>query len=323
MRAAVIQKFGEVPRYAEFRDPIVTEGNTLLKVKAAALENFDKLTAAGNHYASNHMFPAFPAVVGHSGVGELEDGTLVWFAAKGPYGAMAEVAIVPKEYKPYMKPVPAGVDPALAAALPAAALTSLLPLKYGEHLQPGDTVLINGATGVSGKLALQMTKLLGAGKIVATGRDAESLRQAINLGADVTIDTRLSDDELEQAFLKELGKGYDIVLDYLWGRPTELLLQALVPKQAGFATHKTRLVQIGAAAGPTITLAAEQLRTSGVRLSGASDISPDALSEATRQVWDWMKEKKLSMDIEEVPLQDVAHAWERKTEGKRIVLVLP
>jgi hypothetical protein len=135
------------------------------------------------------------------------------------------------------------------------------------------------------------------------------------------IDVKRSDDEVKEAFRKEAGKGYGVVLDYLWGRPTELLLQTLVPKQAGFATHKTRVVQIGASAGPTITLAAEELRTSGVRLTGAGDVQAEALPQATKQIWDWMKERKLAMDIEHVPLKDVAEAWERKTQGKRIVLV--
>jgi NADPH:quinone reductase-like Zn-dependent oxidoreductase len=273
MKAAVIQKFGDIPRYAEFPDPVAGGGEVAVKVRAVVLENFDKLAASGKHYASRHMFPVFPAIVGHSGIGELEDGTLVTFGGtRPPYGAMAQIAVVPKEYKAYMAPIPTGVDPLLAAALPPSALTSLLPLKYGVNLQFGETVLINGATGVSGKIAVQMAKLLGAGKVVGTGRDGASLQMVLKLGADAVIDTRKSDGEVKEAYLRETDKGYDVVLDYLWGHPTELLLQALVPKQAGFVTHKTRLVQIGEAAGPTITLPAEALRTSGVRLTGAGDV---------------------------------------------------
>jgi NADPH:quinone reductase-like Zn-dependent oxidoreductase len=322
MKAAVIEKFGSIPQHRDFEDPVPAEGETLIRVKAVALENFDKLTAAGKHYASKHIFPIFPAIVGHSGVGELQDGSLVFFGgARPPYGTMAEKTVVPKEYKAYMTPIPEGVDSLLATALPASALTSLLPLKYGVNLQPGETVLVNGATGVSGKLAVQIAKLLGAERVVGTGRDDASLRAVLKLGADAVINVKRSDDEVKEAFRKEAGKGYGVVLDYLWGRPTELLLQTLVPKQAGLATHKTRVVQIGAAAGPTITLAAEELRTSGVRLTGAGDVQAEALPQAIKQIWDWMKEGKLAMDIEQVPLKDVAEAWERKTQGKRIVLV--
>ena len=318
MKAAIIDKFGDIPHYADFPTRVPGEGDVQVKVKAAVLENFDKLTAAGKHYASKHMFATFPAIVGHIGVGELEDGTLVTF---GGTGAMAQIAVVSKEYKAYMTPVPAGVDPLLAAALPPAALTSLLPLKYGTSLQPGETVLINGATGVCGKIAVQMAKLLGAGKVVGTGRDDATMQTVLRLGADAVIDTRKSDDEVKEAFLREAGKGYDVVLDYLWGHPTELLLRALVPKQAGFVTHKTRLVQIGASAGPTITLPDEALRTSGVRLTGAGDVPAEAVPEATKQIWEWLKKGKLTMDIAEVPLKDIAEAWERKTDGARIVLV--
>lgn len=322
MKAAVIQKFGDIPRYAEFPDPVAGGGDVPVKVRAVALENFDKLTASGEHYASKHMFPVFPAIVGHSGIGELEDGTLVTFGGtRPPYGAMAQIAVVRNEYKAYMTPIPAGVDPLLAAALPPSALTSLLPLKYGVNLQSGETVLINGATGVSRKIAVQMAKVLGAGKVVGTGRDDASLQTVLKLGADAVIDTRKSDDGVKEAFLGEADKGYDVVLDYLWGHPTELLLQALVPKQARFVTHKTRLVQIGEAAGPTITLPAEALRTSGVRLTGAGDVPGEAVPEATKQIWEWMKEGKLTTDIEQVPLKDIGEAWERKTEGERIALV--
>jgi NADPH2:quinone reductase len=322
MKAAVIESFGDTPQYKDFDDPIPADGELLIRVKAVALENFDKLAASGRHYASKHVFPIFPAIVGHSGVGELQDGTRVAFGgAKPPYGTMAEQTVVPKAYSAYMTPIPEGVDSMVAAALPAAALTSLLPLKYGVNLQPGQSVLINGATGVSGKLAVQMAKLLGAGKVTATGRDDLSLADLVNLGADALINTSKSDVEVKEAFLNEAGKGYDVVLDYLWGRPTELLLQTLVPKQAGFPTHKTCLFQIGEAAGSTITLAAEQLRTSGVRLTGAGDIPAEAVPQAIKQVWGWMKERKLTMDLEPVPLKDVAEAWERKTDGKRIVIV--
>ena len=325
MKAAVIRTFGDIPHYEEFPDPTPDKDDTLIQVQAVVLENFDKMTAAGKHYASNHLFPAFPAVVGHSGVGTLADGTLVSFGGvKPPYGTMAEKAVIPQQYTMYISPVPDGVAAIVAAALPASALTSLLPLKYGAKLQSGETVLINGATGVSGKVAIQIAKLLGAGRIVGTvgtGRDEEGLRSIMQLGADTGIGLKQPDEDITEAFLQEAGKGYDIILDFLWGHPTELLLRTLVPKAAGFATHRTRFIQIGEAAGSTISLSAETLRTSGVEMTGAGNIPPEVLPEAVKQVWEWIKEHKLQIDIEEVPLKDIAEAWQRKTEGKRIVIV--
>ena len=322
MKAAVIQKFGDIPQYEDFADPVPAQGDISIEVKAVVLENFDKLTAAGKHYASAHLFPEFPAIVGHSGVGILEDGTLVAFGGtKPPYGTMAERAVVPAMYKAYLTPIPSGVDAGVAAALPAAALTSLLPLKSSVKLQLGETVLINGVTGVSGKIAVQIAKLLGAGRIVGTGRNEESLNAVMKLGVDAVIDTTKSDEEVKEAFVNEAGKGYDIVLDFLWGRPTELLFQTLVPKVAGFATHKTRFVEIGESAGSSISLSAEVLRTSGLEISGGGNIPPEVVPEAMKQIWAWIGEGKLSIDIEKLSLKDIAEAWERKTDGKRIVIV--
>ena len=165
MKAAVLHEFGSMPRYEDFIEPIAGEGDLLLDVKAVVLENFDKMAAQGVHYASSHIFPQFPAIVGHGGVGALEDGRLVAFGgSRPPYGTMAEKTVVPKEYAAYATLVPEGVAPEIAAALPASALTSLLPLKWGVKLEPGQSVLIQGATGVSGKLAVRIAGLLGAGR---------------------------------------------------------------------------------------------------------------------------------------------------------------
>jgi NADPH:quinone reductase-like Zn-dependent oxidoreductase len=322
VKAAVIHRFGDVPRYEDFADPIAGEGDLAVHVEAAVLENFDRMTVGGDHYASRHLFPRFPAVVGHSGVGVLADGTLVTFGGtRPPYGTMAELAVVPGEHQQFVAPVPEGVEAAVAAALPASALTSLLPLEYGVRLQPGESVLVNGATGVSGKLAVQIARLLGAGRIVGTGRSVEGLASLEALGATATIDLKAPEDAVARAFSREAAEGWDVVLDFLWGRPTELLLQALVPRQAGFAPRRVRLVQIGQAAAPTITLPADRLRTSGLELTGIGSVAPEAVAEALARTWDWTRAGSLRMDLETVPLCNVAEAWERRTEGTRLVIV--
>jgi NADPH:quinone reductase-like Zn-dependent oxidoreductase len=323
MKAAVIQKFGDIPQYADFPDPIAGDEDVTILVEAAVLENFDKVTAAGTHYGSNHLFPAFPAIVGHSGVGTTADGSLVAFGGvQPPYGTMAEKAVVPGKYKTYLTRVPEGVDPLVAAALPAAALTSFFPLKYSAKFEPGETVLINGATGVSGKLAVQVSKLLGAGRIIATGRDDAGLAKIRDMGADiVVIDLKQTDKEIKEAFTKAAGKGFDIVLDFLWGNPAELLLKTLVPRQVGFATHRTRYIQIGQSAGEQITLPAETLRTSGLELMGIGKISPEVIGAGVQQVWQWIRENKLGIEIEKVSLNDISGGWLQQTKGKRIVVV--
>ncbi len=322
MKAAVIQKFGDIPQYQDFPDPEIDTDDIPVEVKATVIENFDKMVVAGEHYSSRQMFPVFPAIVGHGGVGTLADGTLVAFGGvKPPYGTMAEKAVIPQQFKNYITQIPEGIDTAIAAALPASALTSYLPLKWGAKLQAGETVLINGATGVSGKIAVQIAKMLGAGRIIGSGRDDEGLQTIKRLGADAVIDLKQSDEQITGAFAKEAGKGYDIVLDFLWGHPTELLLKTLVPKQAGFAPRRTRLIQIGQSAGESITLPAEAIRTSGVEITGVGNIPHEAVSEAVKQVWDWIRENKLTIEIEKAALKDISEAWQRKTEGKRIVII--
>ena len=175
MKAAVLHNFGEIPQYEDFPDPIPKENEVLIDVKAVAFENVDKAMAAGTHFVSRQFLSPLPAIVGFDGIGSLPDGRLVGFGGvKAPYGAMAEKTVVSKENT---VPIPKGVDPVTAAAIPSSALTSLFPLKCGARLQQGETVLINGATGVAGKLSIQIAKHLGAGRIVATGCNEESMKQ--------------------------------------------------------------------------------------------------------------------------------------------------
>ena len=267
MKAAVLHHFGSIPRYEDFPDPTPEKDEILVQVKAVALEHIDKAMAKGTHYASRQFLPKLPAIVGSDGIAMRDDGQLVGFGGlRPPYGAMAEKAVFPKAYH---VPIPNGVDAATAATVPASVLTSLFPLKWGAKLQPDETVLINGATGFAGKLAIQ------------------------------------------------------VILDFVWGHPTELLLEALVPRELSIAQHRVRLVQIGEMAGPTISLAAEALRTSGLEILGAgSSLAPEAIAEGTQQVWEWIKAGKLQADIEQVPLRDVESAWKRTdVHGKRIVIV--
>lgn len=322
MKAAVIRKFGDIPQYQEFPNSKINKNDLLIDVKAVVIENFDKMVVAGKHFSSKYMLPTFPAIIGHSGIGALPDGQLVTFRGiKPPYGAMAEKAVVPKQLKKAIEPIPKGLDPAIAAALPASALTSYLPLKWGAKLQAGETVLINGATGVSGKIAVQIVKMLGAGRIVGSGRDEKELHTIKQLGVDAIIDLKQSDEQVTAAFAKEAGKGYDIVLDFLWGHPTELLLKTLVPKQVGFAAHSTRFIQIGQSAGESISLPAEAIRTSGLEITGAANVPHQVVPEAIKHIWNWIQENKLSIAIEKVDLKDISEAWQRKTKGKRIVVI--
>ena len=320
MKAAVLHKFGETPKFEDFPDPIPGEGQILVHEKAVPLENIDKMMADGSHYASQQFLSTLPAIVGFDGIGMLEDGRLVGFGGvKAPYGAMAEKTVIPEGHH---VPIPEGVDAVTAAALPASAITSLFPLKWGAKLQPGETVLINGATGVSGKLAVQIAKILGAGRVIGTGRNEKSMKQIKEVGADAVVDLKQSDEQLAEAFKREAGEGYDVILDFLWGHPTEVLIKTLIPNEIRMS-KPVRLIQIGEKAGTSISLSADSLRTSGLQIfGGATGFTPESIGEATNQVWDLLRADKLHMDIERVPLKDIEKIWKRTDfEGKRIVVI--
>jgi NADPH:quinone reductase-like Zn-dependent oxidoreductase len=316
MKAAIIEQFGQTPSYADFPDPTPAEGEVLVEIKASVLENFDKLVAGGTHYSSNHLFPQFPAIIGNDGIGTTEDGQLVAFGnLRPPYGTFAEKAAAG-----FVVPIPVDIDPASAAAIPSSVLTSLLPLKYSAKLLQGETVLINGATGVSGRIAVQVAKMLGAGRVVGTGRDERSLEIISQLGADRIISLLQPDENLSAAFLQE--EKIDVVVDFIWGHPSEVLLNTFIPKVIGFPKRRTRYLQIGEKAGSHVSIPAAVLRTSGLELMGIGMISNDVLFSEMANIWKGIKEGKFYMDIEHVPLAAIADAWTRDDlHGKRLVVV--
>jgi NADPH:quinone reductase-like Zn-dependent oxidoreductase len=320
MKAAVINGFGEVPQYTDFPDPVPAEGEVLIDIKACVLENFDKGTASGKHYSSKTLFPQFPAIVGKGGIGTTADGKIVGFGGlTPPYGAYAEKAVAK-----HFATIPEGIDPAKAAAMPSATLTSFLSLKHAAKLQPGETVLVNGATGVSGRIAIQVAKMLGAGKVIATGRNEASLALLPKLGAEVVIDLKQSDEEVARAFAEaDSESNIDVVVDFIWGRPAELLINTFTPKEAGFAKRRVRYLQIGEKAGSHISLHGSALRTSGLELLGIGKVTMETVQEEMKQVWSWIAEDKIYMEIERVPLANIAEAWQRTDlDGKRLVMVM-
>ncbi|SNY71396.1 quinone oxidoreductase family protein [Paractinoplanes atraurantiacus] len=318
MKAAVLHEIGGTPRYEDFPDPVAGDDEVVIDVKAVAVENVDKRIADGTHYASGQYTAQLPAVPGFDGVGALPDGTLVGFGnPRRPYGALAEKTVVPEGA--YV-PVAEGLDPAIATVL-GTAITGMA-VRTAAGFVPGQTVLVQGATGVAGRLAVQVVRLLGAGRIVATGRDDGQLREVRALGADEVINTAVPDEALTRAYLDAKGDGYDVVLDYLWGRPTEVLLRSLVPKSFAFPTP-TRLIQIGESAGAAIALTADSLRTSGVEICGAAKgLSPQTMQEAYGQVVTWARSGELTFDVVRVPLSDIETAWQRTDlRGSRLVVV--
>ena len=318
MLAAVLHELGKPPRFEEFPDPTPGEGEVLIHVRAAALKPVDKQLADGKHYASPREFPV---VCGADGVGRLEDGTRVFFGGpRRPYGAMAERTVV-RRVQCFL--VPDDVDDATAAAIPNPGVSAWLSLKHRAKLAPGETVLILGATGVTGKLAVQIAKILRAGRVVAAGRNERVLSTLLELGADASIRLDRPHEELIEAFRREAAKkGFDVIIDYLWGAPTEALLTAITGAEFVVARSETRLVQAGESAGPTITLPAAVLRSTALTILGTAGIPPwDVLTEAFQHVMNHAASGKLRIDTERIPLSEIESAWERNVPARRLVVI--
>jgi NADPH:quinone reductase-like Zn-dependent oxidoreductase len=318
MLAAVLHALGKRPVFEEFPDPTPGEGEVLIHVCAAALKPVDKQLAEGKHYASPREFPV---VCGADGLGRLEDGTRMFFGGpRRPYGAMAERTVV-RRAQCFL--VPDEVDDDTAAAISNPGVSAWLSLKHRAKLAAGETVLSLGATGVTGKLAVQIAKILGAGRVVAAGRNERVLSTLHELGADTTIRLDRPNQELIEAFRREAGeKGFDVIIDYLWGAPTEALLTAITGAEFMVARSETRLVEVGESAGPTIALPAAVLRSTALTILGTAGIPPwEVLTEAFQQVMNHAASGKLRIETERIPLSEIEAAWERNVPGRRLVVI--
>ena len=313
MHAAVVEALGQPPRYASFPDPQPADGEAVIKVSAAGLHPIVKAIASGAHYSATGEVPMVPGI---DGAGTLEDGTRVYFGGvRKPWGTMAEHAAVPRSM---CVPLPDGLDSATAAAIANPGMSAWVSLKDRAEILPGETVLILGATGVAGQLAIQVARQLGAKRIIGAGRNIDALLDA---NVDEVIALTQPEADLREAFVVEAVAGIDVVIDYLWGRPTELLLEALAKGFKASATHRTRLVEVGQSAGPTITLPGSTLRSVDLTLlgSGFGAAKIDQILAAIPQLFALAAKGALKIDVETVPLAEVETAWSRADKGRRIV----
>jgi NADPH2:quinone reductase len=235
---------------------------------------------------------------------------------------MAERTVAPRAF---CFPLPASIDDLTAAALPNPGVSAWLSLTHRGKLAAGETGLILGATGVTGQLAVQIAKLLGAKRVVGAGRNARALDKLRGLGADATIQLEQSAVSLKEAFAREAGEaGFDVIIDYVWGRPTEALLAAITKSEFAVVSKETRLVQVGESAGATIALPAAVLRSTALTILGTAGIpAREVLVDAMRQVMERGARGELRIDAERVPLTEIEQSWGRKEEGGRRMVVIP
>lgn len=323
MKAAVMYQNGGLPQYTDFPEPVVQNPDeVLVSVKAVAIKHLDKSRASGRHYSSEAPSEN-GRVIGGDGICLLEDGTRVY--GMGISGTLAEKATI---YKSRIVKLPDDLDDVTAAALPNAVVGAAMGLKFKADIQQGDVVLINGATGFTGRIAIQIAKIYGAKKVIATGRNQQSLNELLSLGADETISV-LQDDE---SFKKQIAAIHsetpiDIIVDYLWGHTAEMILACI--KGDGSFTNKIRYVSVGGMSGDLIQLSAANLRSVDLQLTGSglgawSKAQVDELfSEILPEMFALAAAGKLKVETIKVKLADIAELWELEVDnGRRLVVVV-
>jgi NADPH2:quinone reductase len=312
MQAAVVNVLGQAPRYQSFAEPVPGQGEAIIEVRAAGLHPIVKARASGSHYSADGAVPFIP---GLDGVGLL-DGRRVFFGfSRTPFGSMAERTVVRRSM---CVPLPDGIDDVKAAAIANPGMSAWVSMKERARLVPGETVLVLGATGVAGQLAIQTARLMGAGRVIAAGRNVDAVAEA---NVDAIIALSRPEDAVREAFAAEAANGVDVVIDYLWGRPTELLLEALAKGFKTSSTHPTRLVEVGESAGRAISLPGAILRSVDLTLlgSGFGAAAIDKILAAIPELFAKAAAGKLKIAAEPVPLTDVETAWSRVEKGRRIV----
>jgi NADPH:quinone reductase-like Zn-dependent oxidoreductase len=288
-----------------FESPVAAENQVLINISTAALSRVSKYRSMGLHYSSEINFPM---VAGIDGAGTLQDGSRVYFVLPvSPFGSLAEQTIVNEKLTIRL---PDGIDDVTAAAIANPASSSWAALLFRARFKSGQTVLINGATGVSGSIAVQIAKALGAWKVIVTGRD-ESKLQALDADEAVSFDMTAENGakRFESDLMPIMAKGVDIVLDYLWGDSALAIMSALAKTKTDIVT---RFVSIGTSSGQEdIALPSAILRSSTIELVGSGDksVSKADMLSAIKSAFELAAEGKIRIDTREYALKDIAEAW--------------
>ena len=296
MLAAVLEKVGEPPVVRDFDDP---DGNDAVTVRLAGCNPVDLALASGQLGD-----PETPKVVGKEGIGLTADGARVYFdSPPSPFGSWAQRTRVDPD-KVY--PVPDDVDDDLAVALGIAGLAAWLPLTRHADVE-GKNVLILGATGVVGHIAVQAAGLLKAGRVVAAGRDPDALNKTRDLGADAIV--RL-DDDTPFPLGKEAGDGYDVVIDTIYGDPFLAALDATAPGAT--------LITIGEGAGPSADVPFRKLM-GRTHIGHMNDFMPaDVVRTAYEELTAHAAAGRIHVETTRYGLGEAQRAWQAQAEGPHV-----
>ncbi len=318
MNAAVVTDFAEPPHYRQFEVPEPAgDDQELVDVLAVGLHPRVRTGARGTHYTSSGTLPMIPGV---DGVGRRADGRRLYFvAADDVIGTMAERAVVDQRRS---LELPDSADAATIAATMNPAMSSWVALRRRVPIQSGQSVLVLGATGNAGSMATLVAKFLGAGRVIAVGRDQRRLDTLLASGADAVV--RLSDDaDATAAALAGAAAEVDIVIDYLWGEPARHTMMALLRGRSD-RSRAIDWIQIGAIAGPTLELPSVALRSANLRVQGVGQgsVSPAAYMAELPSLVAAINEGQIGIKPKAVPLANVEQAWlESDAAGERTVLI--
>jgi len=315
MKAAVVSSFDSAPRYQDFPSPAAAgEDEMLVDVLAAGLHPRIRSQADGSHYTSTGELPLVPGV---DGVGRGPDGRLRYFVLPDTaMGAMAEQTVIDPRRSIVL---PEGTDPVAVAAAMNPAMSSWVALRQRVSFQAGQDVLVLGATGNAGQMAVQIAKHLGADQIVAAGRDPGRLAALPALGATATVTLGASDTANR---LAKAAADVDVVLDYLWGPPTTDAMVAIVTNRADRSQPLT-WIEIGSVAGRTAEIPSAALRAARLQLvgSGQGSVSTREYLAELDTLAQEITAGTISVDARAVPLAQVEEAWAATGAKHRSVLV--
>jgi NADPH:quinone reductase-like Zn-dependent oxidoreductase len=318
MNAAVVTSFDEPPHYQRFEIPRPTTGDAMLvDVLAVGLHPRTRTGAAGAHYTSTGRLPMIPGI---DGVGRRPDGKRIYFVADDDViGTMAEKTIV--DVRRAIE-LPDDVDVAKVAAAINPAMSAWVALRRRVPIEQGQSLLILGATGNAGSMAVQVAKRLGAGRVIGAGRDLDRLSALSSVGADEIVQLTGDADATARA-LGAAASEVDIVIDYLWGEPAQRAIMALLTGRSD-RSRAMNWIQIGAVAGPTIELPSVALRSANFRLQGAGQgaVSAELYRAELPSLVDEIDAGTIAVKTNTMPLADVEKIWARADEpGKRTVLI--
>lgn len=310
MRVAQITEVGRAPEVAERAAPEAAAGTSLLTVEAVSLNPVDVAIASGRFYAGH---PPLPYVPGIEAVGRLADGSLVYAQGAGlgiaADGFAAELVAVPDSALIHL---PDGTDPRVAAALGTAGTAGWLSVTWRAGVGPDDVVVVLGATGAVGTVAVQAARSAGAARVVAVGRDESRLAQVGTLADSVVV----LGDRLAERVTAACGGPPTVVVDMLWGEPLSSLLPVLAPG--------ARVVQVGASAGPESVLPSAAVRGKQLNLLGYSNfaVPREVLQRGYLELLAEASSGRIDLPVKDYPLESVGEAWSDAAGGRAKAVVV-